>query len=64
MVSLSALCAFATLMERKLVDHLILQHENHRPYKVTFRGHSRILIKGVRNTHGTGLIVGNDGNCK
>lgn len=29
-----ALCAFATLMERKLVDHLLLQHENHRPYKV------------------------------
>ena len=27
------------------------------------RGHSRILIKGVRNTQGTGLlIVGNDGN--
>ena len=28
------------------------------------RGHSRILINGVRNTHGTGLIVGSDGNCK
>ena len=27
------------------------------------RGHFRTLIKGVRNTHGTGLIVGNDGNC-
>ena len=30
----------------------------------TTRGHCKILIKGVRNTHGTCLIVGNDGNCK
>ena len=28
------------------------------------RGHSRILMKGARNTHGTYLIVRNDGNCK
>ena len=28
------------------------------------RGHSRILMKGARNTHGTCLIVGNDDNCK
>ena len=28
------------------------------------RGHSRVLINGVQNTHGTCLIVGNDGNCK
>ena len=28
------------------------------------RGHPRILIKGVRNTNDTSLIVGNDGNCK
>ena len=33
-------------------------------YKYDFRRHFRILIKGVRNTHDTCLIVGNDGNCK
>ena len=27
------------------------------------RGHSRILINGVRNTHSTCLILGNDDNC-
>ena len=32
--------------------------------KAHYRGHSRILIIGVQNTHGTRLIVGNDGNCK
>ena len=32
--------------------------------ETSIRGHSRILIKGVRNINGTSLIVGNDGNCK
>ena len=34
------------------------------PGGMDHRGHSRILIKGVQNTHRTCLIVGNDGNCK
>ena len=53
-----------------LEDLLLLKTDERNPSDIWFdfivytRGHSRILIKGVRNTHGTGLIVGNDGNCK
>lgn len=35
----SGLCEFATLTERKLEKHIILQHENHRPYKVCDPGY-------------------------
>ena len=34
------------------------------PKTTLTRGHSRIFIKGVRNTHDTCLIVENDSNCK
>ena len=39
------MCEFATLTERKLEKHIILQHENHRPYKVLLLTSSNTMLK-------------------
>ena len=50
-----------TAFKRTYSTVAVIGKSSQRLNKHETRGHARILIKGVRNT---GLIVGNDGNCK
>ena len=44
-VFFAGMCEFATLTERKLEKHIILQHENHRPYKVLLLTSYNTMLK-------------------